>query len=41
MPDRQILPADWPAEKFPPPHCRQIVAISFVKAATSTTTKSG
>ena len=33
MPDRQILPADWPAEKFPPPHCHQIVAISFVEAA--------
>ncbi|WP_448208151.1 3'-5' exonuclease [Azospirillum sp. sgz302134] len=32
MADPQILPADWPAAKFPPPHCHQIVAVSFVEA---------
>ncbi|TWA85157.1 putative 3'-5' exonuclease similar to PolB exonuclease domain [Azospirillum brasilense] len=37
MPDRQILPANWPAEKFPPPRCHQIVAISFVEAAINRT----
>jgi predicted PolB exonuclease-like 3'-5' exonuclease len=32
MPDTQILPTDWPREKFPPHHCHQVVAISFVEA---------
>ena len=32
MPDIQIMPTDWPREKFPPHHCHQVVAISFVEA---------
>ena len=32
IPDAEIIPADWPAEKFPPHHCHRIVAVSFVEA---------
>jgi len=32
VPDRAIMPADWPADKFPKPLWHEVVAISFVEA---------
>lgn len=32
VPDRTLVPADWPADKFPKPLWHKIVAISFVEA---------
>jgi 3'-5' exonuclease len=32
MPDLEIMPPEWPKEKFPPHHCHQVVAVSFVEA---------
>jgi hypothetical protein len=32
MPDLEIMPPDWPKEKFPLHHCHQVVAVSFVEA---------
>lgn len=32
IPDPTALAPDFPAEKFPPPHAHQVVAISFVEA---------
>jgi predicted PolB exonuclease-like 3'-5' exonuclease len=33
VPDRDLIPPDWPADKFPKPMWHRVVAISFVEAA--------
>src|SRR4051794_40026544 len=33
VPDAELIPADWPADRFPKPLWHRLVAVSFVEAA--------